>query len=811
MTQQKSLRFERFEIDVDLRQLTRDGRVVTVQPKVFDLLLFLIDNRHRVVSKDELQDAVWPGTVVTESALSRAIMKARRAIGDDNQSLLTNVHGRGYRFAAEPWSPGAMAPKEVSIRTMTTRNVIIAAALGILVGVAALALYEQRRQAAALQVAERVADIRAAVNERRFADGYRLFSDLSKDDVESDLYAQLRQSTTDVISLITEPSGASVSALPFGADLATAASVELGATPLQDVRIGRGDWLLEIRKDGFRTLQRIVNAEYYRETINSAAAWERRLALQPEPAVPAGQVFVPGGDYELATPDLPSGVVASLDDFLIDKYETSNQDYRQFIADGGYENAAFWPDPLPVDVDQLRDSSGMAGPRSWSGGTYGADAGDLPVSDINWYEATAYCRYRNGYLPSAFQWEKTARDGTKTNASGYMMPWGYSLAGASTTGRANYNSGNAVAVTEYPFGISPYGAFNMAGNVREWVANAAGERRLATGGDFAGPSYIFAEFAVHDAAFTAASLGFRCAYDVDRTSSRNAAAATRPIEIDTRTPTYYPVDEMRFRELLRHYQYDRKPANAQITETVTTADWTRERITYDGIDETVTGYLWLPTFGTGPYQTIVFVPGADTFYDMNTAASTEHWLAPLIRGGRAIFVIAMRGMIERELPPDEDFPATDSVAFRQAMIDDGIDLRLGLDYVTLRDDIDADALVYLGFSWGAGTRLGFAAIDNRYKAVIFIGGGIDERHKPVLPAADNVNFAPYIGDVPKLLLNGRHDEEHPWYSRGLPLWNLLQSPKTLELIPDVGHMPPERQRIPIINDFLDRHIGPVNQ
>ncbi len=79
----------------------------------------------------------------------------------------------------------------------------------------------------------------------------------------------------------------------------------------------------------------------------------------------------------------------------------------------------------------------------------------------------------------------------------------------------------------------------------------------------------------------------------------------------------------------------------------------------------------------------------------------------------------------------------------------------------------------MAVSWGAGSRLGFAAVDDRFSAVVFIGGGIDERLKPTLPEADNVNFAPYIRP-PKLLINGRSDEEHPWLTRALPLWNLLQ-------------------------------------
>jgi pimeloyl-ACP methyl ester carboxylesterase len=142
------------------------------------------------------------------------------------------------------------------------------------------------------------------------------------------------------------------------------------------------------------------------------------------------------------------------------------------------------------------------------------------------------------------------------------------------------------------------------------------------------------------------------------------------------------------------------------------------------------------------------------------------------------------------------------------MVQHATELRLGIDYIETRDDVDAGRLAYVAVSFGAGSRLAFSAVDDRYKSVVYVGGGIDERMKPTLPEADNVNFAPYIS-VPKLLINGRSDEEHPWYTRGLPLWNLLAEPKELVLVDGGGHVVPLEERIPAINDFLDRTLGPV--
>ncbi len=90
-------------VDADRRELEVAGDAVTMQPKAFELLLYLIRNRQRAVDKDELQDALWPRSIVTETALTRCVMKARRAVGDDadNQAIIKTVHGHGYRFTAD--------------------------------------------------------------------------------------------------------------------------------------------------------------------------------------------------------------------------------------------------------------------------------------------------------------------------------------------------------------------------------------------------------------------------------------------------------------------------------------------------------------------------------------------------------------------------------------------------------------------------------------------------------------------------------------------------------------------------------------
>src|SRR5262245_30046639 len=89
-------------IDVEGRELRRGGDVVHVEPQVFDLILYLIQNRERVVSKEQLLSAVWQGRIVSDTALSTRINAARRAIGDSGgqQRLIKTIPRRGFRFVA---------------------------------------------------------------------------------------------------------------------------------------------------------------------------------------------------------------------------------------------------------------------------------------------------------------------------------------------------------------------------------------------------------------------------------------------------------------------------------------------------------------------------------------------------------------------------------------------------------------------------------------------------------------------------------------------------------------------------------------
>ena len=95
--------FEDYALDSKRRELRRGAALLSMEPQVFDLLEFLVRNRVRVVSKDDLLASVWRGRIVSDSTLASRINAARRIIGDtgEHQRLIRTIIGKGVRFVGE--------------------------------------------------------------------------------------------------------------------------------------------------------------------------------------------------------------------------------------------------------------------------------------------------------------------------------------------------------------------------------------------------------------------------------------------------------------------------------------------------------------------------------------------------------------------------------------------------------------------------------------------------------------------------------------------------------------------------------------
>jgi len=125
-------RFDNHELESELRELTRDGVRIPMQPQVFDLLLFLIAQRDRVVSKDDLVAEIWGNRPISDSALNSRINAARKALQDDGkaQRLIRTIPRKGFRFVGDcvevsaPARPAAIAPEPVAAAIASERPAI---------------------------------------------------------------------------------------------------------------------------------------------------------------------------------------------------------------------------------------------------------------------------------------------------------------------------------------------------------------------------------------------------------------------------------------------------------------------------------------------------------------------------------------------------------------------------------------------------------------------------------------------------------------------------------------------------------------
>ena len=199
-------------------------------------------------------------------------------------------------------------------------------------------------------------------------------------------------------------------------------------------------------------------------------------------------------------------------DFWLDQYEVSNKRFKEFVDGGGYQKRDYWREPFIRDARKVawdeaikvfRDSTARPGPSTWELGNYPKGKDDYPVNGVSWYEAAAYAEFAGKKLPTVYHWSYAAG----IWAGSHMVPL------SNIEGRSE----GPLPVGERP-AMSPVGAYDMAGNVKEWCWNESrGAKRYLLGGAWNEPSYMFMN---PDAQpwDRSPTYGFRCASAVATSS-----------------------------------------------------------------------------------------------------------------------------------------------------------------------------------------------------------------------------------------------------------------------------------------------------
>ncbi len=254
------------------------------------------------------------------------------------------------------------------------------------------------------------------------------------------------------------------------------------------------------------------------------------IAISPK-AAPEGSVHVPEGYFQMgsgATAEETPVRFVFTKPFYIDRYPVTNSQYKAFLDASGYDGR------LDANAEYL---------RHWKNGTYEPGQEDHPVTFVSWRNAQAYAEWAGKRLPTEAEWEKAAR-----GADGRKYPWGDTVPDGTLCNFADANTSFAWSdsdtddgfaltspVGHYERGKSPYGLYDMAGNVWEWCADwydedyysygpyrdpqgpENGHYRVVRGGCWNSDAQSVR--AAHRKSYrpdvTSSTIGFRCAKDAE--------------------------------------------------------------------------------------------------------------------------------------------------------------------------------------------------------------------------------------------------------------------------------------------------------
>ena len=501
---------------------------------------------------------------------------------------------------------------------------------------------------------------------------------------------------------------------------------------------------------------------------------------------------------------LPAVPVAS---YWIDKFEVTNAEFKRFMDQGGYETRQYWKHEFRNDrrvlswADAMKlfvDKTNRPGPATWIQGEYPKGDDDYPVMGVSWFEAEAYAEFVGKSLPTIYHWTAAA---SPTDSSSLIPASNFGGKGPSPVGAYH--------------GMSWCGAYDMAGNVKEWCSNTAtAGKRYIMGGAWDDPIYMFNDADARSPFERSPKFGFRCAKYV--LTGQEAKAADAPITVQLRNyDAERPVADQLFRAYKGLYSYDKTPLNAKVESIQQTEDWTEEKVSFDAAygGERIIGYLFLPQRVSPPFQVVVHFPGAGAVHMRSSSNALPRYLPDfdfIIKSGRAVLFPVYKGTFERGGGPKPIYWPNTSSTYRDNVIFWSKDLSRSIDYLETRSDISINKLGYEGYSWGAAMGALLPAVETRFKALVLIAPGFYLQQR--LPEVDQVNFAPRV-KTPVLMLNGRFDFIWPPTISQEPMFRLLGTPTEdkRRVVYDAGHDIPRTEMIKESLNWLDRYLGPVNR
>ncbi len=635
-------------------------------------------------------------------------------------------------------------------------------------------------------------------------DAYKLVQRAERYIPQDPKLSELASKCAVTISVETEPPGARISIEQYSAP--GSGWEYLGVSPLKGIRLPQGIFRWKLEKEGYETV--LAAAFTYRRDESMQyfnVPCDLKRLLDRVGTVPPGMVRVAGGDVQS---------VGRLEDFFIDRLEVTNSQFKEFVDKGGYQKKEYWKNSFVRDGKTLTwqeamagfvDQTGRAGPSTWQAGAFPKGQDDYPVSGVSWYEAAAFAEFAGKSLPTNNHWLIARGELTPLYQPGFLSIL-YPL--------CNFQGEGPAQVGKYQ-GMTAYGAYDMAGNVREWCWNETPQGRLVRGGAWNDINYMFGNRSQAPPFDRSPKNGFRCIRHLDpkniSDASRQSAQSIESYEL----MDFYklkPVPDSVFEVFREQFSYDKKDLNARIEQTDAAAkDWVKEKASFDMADENerMLAYVFLPKNSRPPYQTVIYWPG-DSARQQKSSQSLEKYvwfevdLSFLLQDGRAVLFPIYTTTFERanqkfmNLDPNSRLNTEYYVRLIK-------EFRRSLDYLETRPDIDSGKIAFLGYSWGARLGAIIPAVEDRLKVSVIKAGGLRAGWRPEI---NPINYVTRV-KIPTLMLNGRYDMTFPYETSAKPMYDLLGTPtedKILKLY-DTDHFIPRNEFIKETLAWLDRYFG----
>ena len=568
----------------------------------------------------------------------------------------------------------------------------------------------------------------------------------------------------------------------------------LGTTPTDSVWVPFEGGRVRVEKSGFRPQRGLITALF--------GGANRTFMLDSITAPDSDMVHIPGGTFGVFLVGLDVNRKLTLGDYRMDKREVTNRQYKTFVDAGGYAKREYWPVELTSDgvgptfeaaMAKFRDRTGQPGPSTWEAGAFPAGQADLPVGGVSWYEASAYAKYTGKSLPTVYHWARAAA----TQTARYVVPGSRFESTSPVRGGA-------------PRSMGAYGAYDMAGNVREWCENlAGGGGRFILGGGWSDPPYAFTDGYAQPPTDRSPINGIRLVRYLHTDDQLARARQPQPRAFTDYTRVK-PAPDAVFEGFRHAFDYDRGALNARVEGRDTTQDdWFVERVSFNAAygNERMAAVLLLPKHHAGPYQPVVYFPGSSAIAISSSGERRDQVASFVVKTGRALVLPILKSTYERRDSLVSDLPDS-TIFWRDHVVMWTKDIRRTLDYLSTRADMDTSRFAFFGYSWGANQAPINLVVEPRFKAaVLYVAGLTMERGRP---ETDEVNYLPRV-KLPVLMLNGKYDFFFPLETAQRPFFDMLGTPADRKkwIVYEGGHDVPRTELIKETLSWLDTYLGPV--